>query len=80
MEKKKRSFEADLDRLDEIVEALEGGDCPLDAALKLYEEGVGLIRNCSERLKQAELSVKKLQIAPDGEASLVAFSSLEEKE
>ena len=80
MEKKTRSFESDLARLDEIVEALESGDCPLDQALKLYEEGVCLIRSCSERLEKAELSVKKLQFAPDGSATLTEFSSQEDAE
>ncbi|MBQ7172836.1 MAG: exodeoxyribonuclease VII small subunit [Clostridia bacterium] len=79
MEKKTRSFESDLARLNEIVEALENGDCPLDQALKLYEEGVSLVRTCSERLEKAELSVKKLKVSPDGEAALVDFSE-EEKE
>ena len=61
MAKKTNGFEADLARLDQIVEALESGDAPLDEALKLDEEGVGLIRACSELLEKAEQSVKKLQ-------------------
>ena len=80
MAKKTNGFEADLARLDQIVEALESGDAPLDEALKLYEEGVGLIRACSELLEKAEQSVKKLQITHDAKAQLVAFSSGEDAE
>lgn len=76
---KKNSFEKDLARLDEIVEQLEAGDCPLDEALKLYEEGVSLIRLCSDRLEKAEMSVKKLQLTPDGKAALVDLNDGEEE-
>lgn len=56
----KQTFEEAIKRLEEIVEALEGGDVPLDKALSLYEEGIQLSRNCSENLKAAELRIKKL--------------------
>ena len=75
---KKKSFEENLARLGEIAKQLEAGDCPLDDALKLYEEGVALIRLCSDRLEKAELSVKKLQLTPDGKAALVDFDGGEE--
>lgn len=75
---KKTNFESDLSRLEELVEQLESGDCSLDDSLKLYEEGVALIRRCSERLEKAELSVKKLQLTPDGKAALVDFDGGEE--
>ncbi|HTP12564.1 MAG TPA: exodeoxyribonuclease VII small subunit [Bacteroidota bacterium] len=56
----KQSFEDNLHRLEEIVESLEKGDVPLDQALNLYEEGIRLSRSCAERLKEAELRIKKL--------------------
>ena len=77
---KKTNFESDLSRLEELVEQLESGDCSLDDSLKLYEEGVELIRRCSERLNKAELSVKKLQLSADGKAMLVDFDEKEAAE
>jgi exodeoxyribonuclease VII small subunit len=56
----KQSFEAAIKRLEEIVEALEHGNVPLDKALNLYEEGIQLSRTCSENLKAAELRIKTL--------------------
>jgi len=56
----KQTFEDNLHRLEEIVESLEKGDVPLDQALNLYEEGIRLSRLCAERLKEAELRIKKL--------------------
>ena len=63
---KKMSFEQSLARLEEILHTLESGEGGLDATLKLYEEGVGLIRSCNEQLEKAEQSVKMLQIKPNG--------------
>jgi|WetSurMetagenome_2_1015567.scaffolds.fasta_scaffold1654703_2 exodeoxyribonuclease VII small subunit len=56
----KQSFEEAIKRLEEIVDALEHGDVPLDKALNLYEEGIQLSRTCSENLKAAELRIKTL--------------------
>lgn len=65
---KKMSFEQSLARLEEILHTLESGEGGLDATLKLYEEGIGLIRSCNEQLEKAEQSVKMLQMKSDGVA------------
>ena len=42
--------------------------------MKLYEEGVGLLRHANEQLETAEQKVKMLKISPDGQkAHLVSF-------
>ena len=61
-----RSFEEALSRLDEIVATLERDNVPLDELMKLYEEGVGLLRLCNEQLDGAEQKVKLLKMSPDG--------------
>ena len=48
----------DLARLEEIVRRLEADDVDLDAALALFEEGVGRLRAARERLAAAELKVQ----------------------
>ena len=55
-----QTFEETVKRLEKIVASLESGDVPLDEALNLYEEGIQLSRSCSEKLKAAELRIKKL--------------------
>ena len=60
------SFEAALTRLDEILGSLERDNVPLDELMKLYEEGVGLLRLCNTRLDSAEQKVKLLKLSPDG--------------
>ena len=48
----------ELTRLEEIVRRLESDDVELDAALTLFEEGVGRLRAARERLLAAELQVQ----------------------
>ena len=48
-----KSFEQKLERLEEIVTAINTGELPLDEAMKLFEEGVGLIRELNENLTEA---------------------------
>ena len=54
------SFEASLEELESIVDRLEGGDLPLEAALAAFEEGVGLTRRCAEQLEDAERRIEVL--------------------
>ena len=66
MTKKKLTFEESLERLEEILSLLENGDAKLDDTLKLYEEGVSLVRACNQYLQTAEQTVKMLQLNDDG--------------
>jgi exodeoxyribonuclease VII small subunit len=66
----KRTFEDSIKRLEEIVEALEHGDVPLDKALNLYEEGIQLSRECTQNLKAAELRIKTLNKDMKGQFEL----------
>src|SRR5207237_1798732 len=54
------NFAEQLERLEEIVRRLEGEDLDLDAALKLFEEGVERLRQARERLTAAEAQVKQV--------------------
>jgi exodeoxyribonuclease VII small subunit len=66
----KNSLESSLKRLEEIVETLERGDTSLDDAVILYEEGVLISKGCAEKLKAAELKIKKLSKEIDGQFTL----------
>lgn len=78
MTKKTITFEAAMERLEEITRLLESGTEGLDESLKLYEEGVSLIRLCTQNLESAEQSVKVLQMSEEGIA-LADFESKGEK-
>ncbi len=64
------TFEDALHRLEEIVQRLEQGDVPLEQAMQLYEEGIGLSRICAGKLKSAELALKRLSKDAEGNFSL----------
>ena len=53
-------FEECLQRLETVVQQLERGDLPLEQALKLFEEGVGLADSCRRELEEAEGKVEIL--------------------
>ncbi len=54
------TYEEAFAELEEIVNALEGEQKPLDEAMKLFERGQALVTRCSELLDAAELKVKQL--------------------
>ena len=60
------SLAEELDRLEQIVRALEAEDLDLDAALALFEEGVTRLRSARERLTAAELRVRSVLEEADG--------------
>lgn len=73
MNEKNMTFEQSMQRLEQIVRALERGDVQLDESLKLFQEGTELVRSCSKLLDQAELQVQKVMTAPDGSPVMEDF-------
>jgi exodeoxyribonuclease VII small subunit len=53
-------FEQALAELEGLVERLEHGDLPLDEALKAFERGVALTRQCQTSLQAAQQKVEIL--------------------
>ena len=72
------TFEEALSQLEAVVTRLEGGDLPLEEALRAFEEGVRLARACAVRLEDAERRVHLLTRAPDGSELEVPFPAGEE--
>ncbi|ADU22459.1 exodeoxyribonuclease VII small subunit [Ruminococcus albus] len=54
------TFEENLQRIDDIVRQLESDKLPLDKALDLYKEGVGLTVDSKKMLENAKLTVKNM--------------------
>ena len=66
MSESKKSFEESMNRLEQIVRAMERGDVALEESLKLFQEGTELVRSCGKLLDEAQLQVKKIMTAADG--------------
>ena len=66
MSQKVPTFEENMQRLEQIVRAMERGDVPLEESLKLFREGTALVETCGKLLDEAQLQVKKIATAADG--------------
>lgn len=67
-------FEDALQRLEQIVDQLEGGDLALDDSLKVFEEGVALARACAKYLEEAE---KRIELLTKDESGLLKTEPFE---
>ena len=66
MNSQNKTFEESMQRLEQIVRAMERGDVALEESLKLFQEGTELVRSCNKLLDEAQLQMKKIMTAPDG--------------
>lgn len=66
-------FEQSLAELEALVAKLEQGDVPLEEALKTFERGVALTRQCQSALRSAQQKVEVL-LARNGEETLEPFA------
>ena len=66
MNQNNKTFEENMQRLEQIVRAMERGDVALEESLKLFQEGTQLVQHCGKLLDDAELQVKKIGVAADG--------------
>ncbi len=65
-----KSFKQSMDRLDTIVNQLESKDIELEVAIKLFEEGLTLIKNCDKQLNDFEDKIGSLiNTYRDGESN-----------
>ena len=70
-------FEQSLLELEALVAKLEQGDVPLEEALKTFERGVALTRQCQTALRTAQQKVEVL-LARNGEETIESFSDDED--
>ncbi len=54
------SFETALGRLETLVDRLEQGDLELEESLSVFEQGVGLSKQCAGKLEAAERRIELL--------------------
>ncbi len=67
------TFESALERLEQIVEEMEGDKLPLEELLGRYEEGTRLVKVCQERLSSAEKRIELITKNAAGSADLAPF-------
>ena len=74
MKKEDIAFEEAIKRLEAIAAELEAENASLEDSLKLYEEGIALIRRCNSLLDDAQRKIKMISVSPDGELCEVDFA------
>ena len=63
-----KSFEERLKRLEELNEKIDEGNLPLEEAVALFEEGIGLARGLEKELAKVERKIEILvENAREGE-------------
>ena len=67
MSEKKPTFEKSMQRLEEIVSALEKNQCTLDESIALFEEGLHLSQSLNAQLKSYEEKVAALMKESSGD-------------
>ena len=71
------SFEQLLTKLDETVRKLEAGGLSLEQCTDLYEKGLRLARECTEKISAAELKITKIRNEYGQQVSSATQESLE---
>ncbi|MDD5020808.1 MAG: exodeoxyribonuclease VII small subunit [Endomicrobiaceae bacterium] len=71
---KKNNFETSLKRLEQIVNEMENTELDIDKAMKLFEEGISLVKDCSTKLNEAKKKVEILT-EKDGKMKKTNFES-----
>ncbi|MCP4744655.1 MAG: exodeoxyribonuclease VII small subunit [Desulfobacteraceae bacterium] len=71
----KFNFEKTLSQLEKIVQDLESGELDLDEALKKFEEGIKLSKQCSNKLDESEKKISLLIEKTNGSYQKTPFES-----
>jgi len=68
-----KKFEEAMKRLEQVVQNLDSGELSLENSLKNFEEGMKLVKFCSNKLEEAEKKVTLLVKEGGGKSSQVPF-------
>lgn len=74
MNQNNKTFEENMQRLEQIVRAMERGDVALEESLKLFREGTELVQSCGKLLDEAQMQVKMVMAGADGKPTEEEFA------
>jgi len=73
-DRKEKKFEEAIEELEKIVEQLESGDLSLQDSLAVFEEGVGLVKYCNQKLTEVEKKIELLVKDKEGRLQLESLT------
>ena len=76
-QKETPSLESAMQRISEIVSAMEDGNLPLEKLIDSYEEGINLVKDCQEKLDAAEKRIQVITRNARGDVALSEFETVE---
>lgn len=71
---KQPGFEKSLERLETIVQEMESGTLSLDKMMKDFEEGMALVKHCTETLNEVEHKIEIL-VKKNGQIAAEPFKT-----
>lgn len=77
---KKLKFEEAMERLDEIVAAMESGEIGIEESIARYEEAMHLAQHCRQILDQAEQRIAKIRVDAEGQPQAEPFDAPAEED
>ncbi len=77
MAKKKESYENMMERLEEIVDVMDGNEVTLEQTMAIYEEGIKICNNLYKILNDTEGKIKIL--TAEGEKDFVEIAEVGKK-
>ena len=75
-EQQNKKFEVALEELEGVVEQLETGELALEESLAAFEQGVGLVKYCNQKLVEVEKKVELLVKDKEGKLQFRALNGL----
>jgi len=75
MVRRANEFEKAFQQLESIVKRLESEELPLDEALQLFEQGIGLSRFCNQKLEEVEKKIELILADAKGQPRTEPFES-----
>jgi exodeoxyribonuclease VII small subunit len=79
-EQPERKFEDALAELEKVVDRLESGELSLEEALGAFQEGVGLVQYCNQKLNEVERKIEVLVRDKDGKLGLKGLDPIVQKD
>ena len=74
----KKSFEDNLEKLEQITKELESGDLSLDVSLKKFDEGMKMAEFCNQKLDEAQKKIDIL-LKKNGELTAQPFDEFSQE-
>lgn len=60
-------IDKDIKKLEELAQKMESDELPLEESLKIFNEGIALIRQCNKKLEETELKISEILKDNSGE-------------